>query len=67
MKKIHGKITTLSNIKGEITYGNGQGVTDYEKLNNKPSIESVELIGNKNFEDLGLSPIDTDDIIGILI
>ena len=40
---------------------------DYEKLTNRPQIESVELRGNKTFDDLGLVPIDADDLIGILI
>lgn len=31
--------------------------SDYELLNNKPQIESVELQGNKTFNDLGLSNI----------
>lgn len=35
----------------------GTGTNDYEKLKNKPSINSVELIGNKEFEDLGMTPI----------
>ncbi len=40
---------------------------DYEKLTNKPQIETIELRGNKTFDDLGLVPIDADDLIGILI
>ena len=28
------------------------GTTNYNDLTNKPSIESVELIGNKTFDDL---------------
>ena len=31
--------------------------SDYNLLNNKPQIESVELQGNKTFNDLGLSSI----------
>lgn len=31
--------------------------SDYELLSNKPQIESVELQGNKTFNDLGLSNI----------
>lgn len=42
------------------------GTRDYEKLKNKPQIESVELIGNKTFPELGISPIDADDLIEIL-
>ena len=43
-----------------------EGTKDYEKLKNKPQIESVELIGNKTFPELGISPIDADDLIEIL-
>lgn len=42
------------------------GSNDYEKLKNKPSIESVELSGNKTFEELGLSSLDADDLLEIL-
>lgn len=31
--------------------------SNYELLTNKPQIESVELLGNKSFNDLGLSNI----------
>lgn len=40
---------------------------DYENLINKPSIESVTLVGNKNFPDLGLTALDADDILEILV
>lgn len=42
-----------------------QGTSDYEKLTNKPKIESVELIGNKTFEDLGLEAITNQEILDI--
>lgn len=38
---------------------------DFEKLTNKPKIESVELIGNKTFEDLGLEECSEEDILAI--
>ena len=40
-------------------------VINYEEIDNKPSIESVELIGNKTFEDLGIISITKSDIINI--
>ena len=43
-----------------------RGTSNYEELNNKPQIESIELIGNKTFPELGISPIDVDDLIDIL-
>ena len=36
--------------------GGGGGTTDYEKLTNKPQINSVELSGNKSLQDLGAQP-----------
>lgn len=40
--------------------------SDYQLLKNKPQIESVELIGNKSFNDLGLSNISNMQIEQIL-
>ena len=39
---------------------------DYEKLTNKPSIENVELVGNKTFEQLGYGIASFTDIDHIL-
>lgn len=66
----HGTITaSLSQnrkISGAVNPGSsGAGTSDYERLRNKPQIESVELIGNK-FEELGLEPITSDELIDIL-
>ncbi len=40
--------------------------SDYQSLMNKPQIESVELIGNKSFNDLGLSSLSNMQIEQIL-
>lgn len=54
-------------IGGSVAPGSsGTGTSDYERLRNKPQIESVELIGNKSFEELGLEPIASDELIDIL-
>lgn len=39
-----------------------QVVSDYSTLSNKPSINSVELEGNKTGEDLGLFPADYEEL-----
>lgn len=39
----------------EIAQGGG-GTTDYDDLENKPQINSVELSGNKSLDDLGIQP-----------
>lgn len=36
--------------------GGGGGTTNYQDLSNKPSINGVELLGNKTAQDLGLQP-----------
>ena len=38
--------------------GGGGGTSDYTKLANKPSINSVTLTGNKSLVDLGIQPAD---------
>lgn len=48
----------------------GGGTKDYNKLNNKPQINDVELIGNKSFEDLGadsLTNLEIDAIINSVV
>lgn len=40
---------------------------NYNLLRNKPQIESVELIGNKTFNDLGLTSMTADDLLEILV
>lgn len=47
-----------NNIKASFSIsGGGGGTLDYERLNNKPSINNVELIGNKTSAELGLASI----------
>lgn len=50
---VSGKATTTSVINGELTY-NSQATRDYNKLINKPSIEGVELVGDKLLPDFGI-------------
>lgn len=48
----------------------GGGTKDYNKLNNKPQINDVELIGNKSFEDFGaesLTNIEIENIINSIV
>ena len=48
------KIPASAKVVNEIEVNN---TSNYDLLNNKPQIESVELQGNKTFNDLGLSNI----------
>lgn len=38
---------------------------NYEKLRNKPQIENIEMVGNKSFEDLGITEISNLEILEI--
>lgn len=44
----------------------GKGITDYDKLNNKPSINDVELSGDKSLDELGISPLSDSEILEII-
>lgn len=39
---------------------------DYEVVTNKPKIEGTELNGDKSFSELGIEPIDLEDLLHIL-
>ena len=41
--------------------GTGGGTTDYEELDNKPSINGVELSGNKTLKELGINLPNMDN------
>lgn len=67
---INGSISSEVSISGSVsnrrsmtgTASVSSGTNDYEKLLNLPSIESVQLKGNKTFEELGMSECDNIDI-----
>lgn len=40
--------------------------TNYEKLNNKPQIEGVELVDNRSFEDLGMKSLTNSELENLL-
>lgn len=56
---IIGRGLVHDSVTGEIS-------VNYNDADNLPSIENVVLKGNKTISDLGISPIDTDDLIEIL-
>ena len=65
---LSGTLSGRGSLNGSLTIPSSvSGTKDYEKLINKPSIESVELIGNKDFSDLGLTALDADDLLEILV
>lgn len=56
---------TFNATFGTVTKVSG-GTNDYEDLKNKPSIEGVELVGNKGFPELGLEAMTPQEIDEIL-
>jgi len=48
------ELSAAGSVVNEIEFNN---TSNYNLLQNKPQIESVELQGNKSFNDLGLSNI----------
>lgn len=61
-----GNITPTIDLEVQEVMEGFRGTTDYEKLNNKPSINEVELSGDKSLEDLGISPLSNMDILNII-
>ena len=55
-KQSHAEIQSILDNAGSGGGGTG-GTTDYTDLENKPSINSVTLIGNKTTHDLGISQV----------
>lgn len=56
---LSGSITNGANLIGSFIQGGGGGTSDYNDLDNKPSINNVTLSGNKTSHDLGLMPETT--------
>ncbi len=59
--ELKGTLSSSGSMKATLGSG-GTGVKDYELLVNKPSIENVELIGNKLLSDFGMGTADILDI-----
>lgn len=57
-------VSTFYRLRGDNTWvkivigggGGGGGTTDYNQLTNKPSVNGVELVGNRSSDDLDVSP-----------
>lgn len=59
-KSVTGNISTNKSLSGQLKMPMVVETGDYNKLFNKPQINYVELIGNKNSEELGLEPTIVD-------
>jgi hypothetical protein len=70
------EINTDSSIDTDIQTSDGEidtdieistgGTNDYNDLINKPSIEGVELVGDKTLEELGVEPLTPQEIDELL-
>ena len=63
MAKLTNTDSTYYRLRGDNTWmkiesggGGGGGTTDYNALTNKPSINGVELSGNKTSDDIDVAP-----------
>lgn len=51
-----GELTSTGELVGQVATGTSVGTTNYERLNSKPKINSIELIGDLSLEKLGIQP-----------
>lgn len=63
-KVINGQIVKFANKGGG--GGGGSGASNYNDLSYKPSINGVELIGNRNFDSLGINKMTNKKILQII-
>lgn len=54
MDKLKGTLQKNGNLQGNLNLAKNVGTDDYNRLYNKPSIESVELVGDLSAADIGL-------------
>lgn len=64
MDKLVGKIVGIKNIRSKISAP--ETIDDYRELKNKPSIESVLLIGDISLKQLGVDKISNKEIENII-
>lgn len=62
-QNLTGNIEGVSNIDGNVSIPTNVGTSDYNKLKNLPSVENIELRGNKTFAELGLEEVTNQDIL----
>lgn len=57
---------TIEDFFDSLKFDVEAGDLSYMSLANKPSIEQIELVGDKTFEELGLNSISKDEINNLL-
>ena len=63
---LSGSLNTDASMSGNLKMADRVIEKDYEKLVNKPSINGVELVSDKSFEELGVSPMTNSEILEII-
>lgn len=61
-----GSLNSETGMSGTLNMAERVYENDYENLKNKPSINGVELIKNKSFDELGVSPMTNSEILEII-
>ena len=64
--EISGSLNTDTSMFGDLKMAERSYENDYEKLKNKPSINGVELIKDKSFEDLGDHVLTNFEILELM-
>ena len=63
---LSGSMNAERSMSGTLNMAKSTVEKDYEKLVNKPSINGVELIKDKSFEELGCTPMKNSEILEII-
>ena len=63
---ISGELQGVREVSGAVTSAPSTVERNYNKLDNKPQIESVTLEGNKTFRQLGMAAAAVSDVEKIL-
>ena len=58
MDELKATISAKQGLSGSLN----NTINDYDLLKNKPSIESVTLVGDKSLQDLGITKLSNSDI-----
>ena len=61
-----GSMNADASMSGNLKMADRVIEKDYEKLVNKPSINGVELVQDKSFEELGCIPMKNSEILEII-
>ena len=63
---LSGSVSSSPPLSGELQKSTTVVEKDYEKLRNKPSINGVELVANKSFEELGDHVLTNFEILELM-